>query len=52
MAEYYESVKGGVMFAENIDMLIYSTPVRCLGVGWRVLEVECDESDNAHSSHS
>jgi hypothetical protein len=39
VAEYYEGVKEGVMFAENIELLIYSTPVRCLGVRWRVVEM-------------
>jgi len=39
VAEYYEGVKEGVMFAENIEFLIYSTPVRCLGVRWRVVEM-------------
>ena len=36
VAEYYAGVEGGVMFAENIKLLIFSTPVRCLGVrgGW------------------
>jgi hypothetical protein len=54
VAEYYESVKGGVMFAENIEFLIYSTPVRCLGVRWRVEEMSGGgaESDNADSSDS
>jgi hypothetical protein len=54
VAEYYESVKGGVMFAENIDLLIFSTPVRCLGVRWRVEEMSGGrgESDNADGSHS
>jgi hypothetical protein len=37
------------MFAENIELLIFSTPVR-----WRVLDMsgECDVSDNASGSHS
>jgi hypothetical protein len=53
VAEYYEFVKEGVMFAENIELLIYSTPVRCLGVRWRVVEMEweCDVSDNADGAH-
>ena len=38
VAEYYERVRED-MFAENIDLLIYSTPVRCLGVRWRVEEM-------------
>lgn len=37
--EHYEFVKEGVMFAENIDMLIFSTPVRCLGVRARVADM-------------
>jgi hypothetical protein len=52
VGEYYESVKEGVMFAENIELLIYSTPVRCLGVGWGVVEMERSVSDNANGSHS
>lgn len=51
VGEYYECVEGGVMFAENIEFLIYCTPVRCLGVRWRVIE-ESGESDNANGSHS
>src|SRR5215212_6010765 len=30
--EHYEFVKEGLMFAENIELLIFSTLVRCLGV--------------------
>jgi len=52
VAAYYAGVKEGVMFAGNIELLIYSTPVRCLGVGWRVVEMGCGESDNADGSHS
>lgn len=52
VAEYYESVRGGVMFAENIELLICSTPVRCLGVRWRVVEMSGGESDNTNGSHS
>jgi hypothetical protein len=54
VAEYYEGVRGGVMFAENIDMLIFSTPVRCLGVRGRVVDMkgECGVSDNVNGSHS
>ncbi len=53
VAEYYERVRED-MFAENIDLLIYSTPVRCLGVRWGAVEIngECGESDNAHGSNS
>jgi hypothetical protein len=39
VAEYYECVKEGLMFAENIDMLIFSTPVRCLNVRGRVVDM-------------
>jgi hypothetical protein len=39
VAEYFAGVDGGVMFAENIDLLIFSTPVRCLGVRGRVVEM-------------
>jgi hypothetical protein len=53
VAEYYERVRED-MFAENIDLLIYSTPVRCLGVRWRVVEMSGGrgESDNDSGSHS
>ncbi|MDT5271176.1 MAG: hypothetical protein QOH49_3362 [Acidobacteriota bacterium] len=39
------------MFAENIDLMIFSTPVRCLGVRGRVVDMneeggEPSESDN------
>src|SRR3954469_1853868 len=30
VAEYYAGVEGGVMFAENIELIIFSTPVKCL----------------------
>ena len=49
VAEYYEFVKEGVMFAENIDMLIFSTPVRCLGVRGRV--VDMNEGDGESDNH-
>lgn len=39
VAEYYEGVERGVMFAENIELLIFSTPVRCLAVRWRVVDM-------------
>lgn len=39
MAEYYEGEEGGVMFAENIELLIFSTPVRCFAVRWRVVDM-------------
>jgi hypothetical protein len=47
VGEYYAGVREG-MFAENIDLLIYSTPVKCLAVRGRVVEMseEADESDN------
>jgi hypothetical protein len=53
VAEYYEGVREET-FAENIELLIYSTPVRCLGVRWRVEEMsgERGESDNRGGSHS
>lgn len=48
VAEYYEGVERGVIFAENIELPIFSTRVRWLGVRWRVIEMsgECGESDN------
>lgn len=38
VAEYFAGVREG-MFAENIELLIFSTPVRCVGVRWRVVEM-------------
>jgi hypothetical protein len=32
VTEYYKEVEGDEMFTENIDLLLYSTPVKCLGV--------------------
>jgi hypothetical protein len=45
--EFYEGAREEGVFDEQIDMLIYNTPVECLGV--RVTEVsedEAGESDN------
>jgi hypothetical protein len=39
VAEYYEGVEGGVMFAENIELIIFSTPVKCLEVRGRVVDM-------------
>jgi hypothetical protein len=39
VGEYYEGVREG-MFAENIELLIFSTPMKCLGVRVRVVEME------------
>jgi hypothetical protein len=39
VVEYYAGVEGGVMFMENIDLLIFSTPVKCLVVRGRVVDV-------------
>lgn len=46
-AEYYAGVEGEEMFIENIDLLLFSTPVKCVGVGARVVDVkeEGGESD-------
>jgi hypothetical protein len=54
VAEYYAGVQGGVMFMENIDLLIFSTPVRCLVVSERVVDVseESGESDKHPGSNS
>jgi hypothetical protein len=38
VAEYYEGVRED-MFGENIELLIYSTPVKCLGVRGRVVDM-------------
>lgn len=47
VAEYYEGVEGGEVFVENIDLLLFSTPVKCLAVGMRVVDTsrEGGESD-------
>jgi hypothetical protein len=42
--EYYAGV-GKETFMENIDLLIYSTPVKCLVVRGRVVDIT-GESDN------
>lgn len=39
VAEYYAGVEGEEMFTENIDLLLFSTPVKCLAVGMRVIEM-------------
>jgi hypothetical protein len=39
VAEYYAGVQGGVMFMENIDLLIFSTPVKCLEVRGQVVDM-------------
>lgn len=46
VAEYYEGMRE-VMFMENIELLIFSTPVRCLGVRGQVVNIseEKGESD-------
>jgi hypothetical protein len=44
VAEYYEAIKGEVMFEENIELLIFSTPVKCLAV--RVRMVDVNEGSN------
>jgi hypothetical protein len=38
VAEYYEGVREG-MFDENVELLIYSTPVKCLAVRMRMVEM-------------
>lgn len=40
-AEFYEGAREEGVFAEQIDMLMYSTPVQCLGIS--VEEVSGDE---------
>jgi hypothetical protein len=46
VAEYYTGLEGET-FMENIELLIFSTPVKCLGVRGRVVEMseEGGESD-------
>jgi hypothetical protein len=39
-AEYYGEVGGGGTFTENIDLLLFSTPLKCMGVKGRVEEVK------------
>ena len=53
VAEYYEGVRKE-MFMENIELLIFSTPVRCLGVRGQVVEMigGCGESDNQDGLNS
>ena len=48
VVEYYAGIEGEDMFDENIDLLLFSTPVRCLGVKGRMVDVneESSESDN------
>ena len=38
VADYYEGVREG-MFEENIELLIFSTPVKCLAVRMRVVGI-------------
>jgi hypothetical protein len=47
LAEFYAGVEGEEMLIENIDLLLYSTPVKCLEVRGRVVDMseEGDESD-------
>jgi hypothetical protein len=47
VAEYYGGVREG-MFDENIEMLIYSTRVKCLSVRMRAVEMSEEDggSDN------
>ena len=49
VAEYYEGVREE-MFADYIELLIFSTPVKCLGVRGRVVEMseEDGESDKGY----
>lgn len=46
VAEYYAGLEGEDIFVENIDLLLFSTPVRCLGVRGRVVDMnESSASD-------
>ncbi len=38
VAEYYAGVREG-MFAENIELLIFSTPLKCLGMRGQVVDM-------------
>jgi hypothetical protein len=47
--EYYGEVEAAEMFTENMDLVLYSTPVKCIGVKGRVVEIKegaGGESDN------
>jgi hypothetical protein len=49
VAECYGEVEGDEMFTENIDLVLYSTPVKCMGVKGRVVDISegaGGESDN------
>ena len=50
VAEYYEGM-GEEMFVDNIELLIYSTPVKCLGVRGRVVDIN-EEGDSASDNHA
>jgi hypothetical protein len=47
VAEFYAAVEGEEMLIENIDLLLFSTPVKCLEVRGRVVDMseEGGESD-------
>jgi hypothetical protein len=40
VSEYYARVKGEVIFMENIELLIFSTPVKCLSVRGQVVDMD------------
>jgi hypothetical protein len=42
-AEFYEEAREEGVFDEQIDMVMYSTPVECLGIEMRVTEESEEE---------
>lgn len=40
IAEYYEGVEGDAMFTESSDLLLYSTPLKCLEVKLIVIDID------------
>lgn len=50
VAEYYAGIEGEEMLIENIDLLLFSTPVKCLGVSGRVVDINEGSSENDNYS--
>jgi hypothetical protein len=48
-AEFYEEARADGVFDEQIDLLLFSTPVECLGV--RVREVSEDDGESGESDN-
>jgi len=47
--EFYEGARAEGVFEERLDLLLYSTPVECVGV--RVREVSEDASESGESDN-